>query len=240
VTRVGILETGIPLDSIIQRHGTFPQMFCTYFAGQPDLKFDVFSVVNKSPVPRPSDCDAWIITGSRHAVYEDHPWLPPLRDFVRLSVEQSIPTLGICFGHQLMAQAFGGTVAQSDRGRGIGIHHYALSPTGQKIFSNMQSFRLPVAHQDQVIDLPPNAVVLARSEFCPHAALAYGNAGMSLQAHPEFTVDGASDIMDGWQERAPVAQEIVNAAKATLSTGAPDSSRLAPVLRDFLTRRLAV
>jgi GMP synthase-like glutamine amidotransferase len=112
VTRVGILATGRLSDAIIRRHGNFSQMFCKCFSGQPELEFSVFPVAFGAPVPKPSARDAWIITGSSAAVYEDHPWLPPMREFVRQAIDQTIPTLGICFGHQLMAQAFGGTVAE--------------------------------------------------------------------------------------------------------------------------------
>jgi GMP synthase-like glutamine amidotransferase len=237
VTRVGILEAGRPSDAIIRRHGNFSEMFCKYFSGQPELEFSVFPVAFGAPIPKPSDRDAWIITGSSAAVYEDHPWLPPMREFVRQSIGQSIPTLGICFGHQLMAQAFGGKVTKSDKGRAAGIHQYTLSQAGQKLAPDKTGINLIATHQDQVIEPPPNAVLMASSEFCSYAALGYGDAGLSLQPHPEFTIDSARDIVRGWQERSPVAEEIIVAAESSFNAIAPDSERLLPILRNFLIQR---
>ena len=236
MTRVGILETGKPSSP---KHGDFADMFRTYFAKQTSLEFSVFSICEGASVPSATAQDAWLITGSPAGVYEDLPWLPPLRELIRDVSKQSIPMLGICFGHQIMAQALGGTVIKSDKGRGIGVQQYHLSAPGQWLGGSSPSLSLIASHQDQVVEAPPNAVLLASSSFCSYASLAYGKAGLSFQPHPEFTVDGARAIVKSWQAISPTDPKIVSAAEASFDSIIPDAPRLAATLGSFLEHGLA-
>ena len=68
------------------------------------------------------DADGWLITGSRHGAYEDHPWIPPLEEFIRDAYAAQVPLVGICFGHQIIAQAMGGKV-EKYQGRLVGRPH---------------------------------------------------------------------------------------------------------------------
>src|ERR1700733_395441 len=130
---IGIIESGHPADAVIERHGSYPHMFRDYFAGREDMDFYSFSVLENEPLPSAKKCDGWLITGSKAAVYENHPWLQALRHLVLEAKEHKIPMLGICFGHQIMAQAMGGVVEKSAKGRGIGIHQYQLTVDGEKL-----------------------------------------------------------------------------------------------------------
>lgn len=234
IKHIGILETGEPSETVIQQHGNFSQMFCRYFADFSELSFSVYPVAKGAPVPKPADRDGWIITGSPAGVYENHPWIPPLKEFVRQAVGQNIPTLGICFGHQLMAEAFGGKVIQSDKGRGIGVHRYTLNEAGKKLLADTPGVNLIAAHQDQVIEAPQGATILASSDFCSYAALAYGKAGLSIQPHPEFTPDGGRAITKGWQDRSPTDRQVFETAQGTFDHVPSDAGRIASALRDFL------
>lgn len=236
--KVGILETGYLSKQLAARHGNFPQMFRTYFAGQPDLNFTVYDIVGGNPVPKPTMQDAWIITGSPAAVYEDHAWLPPMREFVRAALAESVPVLGICFGHQLMAQALGGVVVKSDKGYGIGVHSYAVTEAGKEVIGDAAHLNLVVTHQDQVVELPAGATVLAGSYFCPYAALAYGEYGLSFQAHPELTIAAGRDIINRDHADAPVPQNVLDAAEISFVNVPSHSQRLVPVFRRFLGRGL--
>lgn len=239
MTRVGIIEAGCPSQKTLLRYGDYPQMFCTYFAGQPDMIFSTFSVLGQAPLPKAKACDAWIITGSDASVYENHAWIPPLMDFVRETTVHSVPTLGICFGHQLMAQALGGNIVKSDRERGIGVHQYMLTDAGKEIIGGMTNLNLMAAHKDQVVTPPPNAIRLAQSAFCPYAAFSYGHAGMSFQAHPEFTPDFERDLIKVWQDETPAPEAVVETAMRTLDDIKLDSNKLAPILGRFLTHQRA-
>lgn len=190
--RIGVLETGRPADALVARHGAYPDMFRTLLGGQGNFAFVTYAIEAGDAVPEATDCDGWLITGSRHAVYEDHAWRPPLAGLVRAALSAGIPTVGICFGHQLMATALGGRVERSEKGWGVGLHDYDVLggtalPTAR--------LTLPAMHRDQVVAAPPGARLLATSDFCQFAGFAYGRAGLSLQGHPEFTADYQRDLI---------------------------------------------
>lgn len=236
MTRVGIIETGRPPEKLVTRHGDFYRMFCDYFAESTDLEFSRFAVAAGDPVPEPSVCGAWIITGSPAGVYEDHAWIPPTKAFARKAIENSVSVLGICFGHQLMAEAMGGKVEKSDKGRGIGIHHYKLTQAGKILVPGFDALHLAATHQDQVVKPPPGAELLASSPFCSYAAFAYGDAGLSFQPHPEFTVTIARDESAEWQKKSPAPDNVYIEALKTFDTIPSDAQRIMPMLRNFLNR----
>ena len=118
-----------------------------------------------------------------------------LKAFLRQAVEERVPVVGICFGHQILADAMGGRVEKSDRGWGVVIHHYSVRRPLPFMDGAPESFSLQAMHQDQVVGLPPGAEVIAGSEFCPYGALAYGDDALSFQAHPEFGDDFVRELI---------------------------------------------
>jgi len=184
--QLGILECGPAPGAIAARHGSYPQMFARLLAGR-GWAFPAWSV-HAMEFPAGVDAaDAWLLTGSRFGAYEDHAFIPPLEDFIRAARAARRPMLGICFGHQIMAQATGGRVEKAAQGWGVGRHVYQLDGHGP--------LALTAWHQDQVVRAPEDAAVIARSEFCPVAGLRYGDWGLSLQAHPEFGREVAADFV---------------------------------------------
>jgi GMP synthase-like glutamine amidotransferase len=136
-----------------------------------------------------------------------------------------------------MAQALGGVVAQSDKGRGIGIHDYTITEAGKILAAEDETLRLVAMHQDQVIQPPSQAVLLAQSTFCPYAALSYGKSGLSFQGHPEFTLDCARDMTRTWQEISPTPDVVVQQAEESFRTIHPNSDRIKSLLGRFLNRQ---
>jgi GMP synthase (glutamine-hydrolysing) len=125
IMRIGILETGEVNPALRPVHGTYPEMFARLLDGH-GFEFRTWSVLN-GELPRAVDeADGWLITGSRFGAYEDHAWIAPLEGFIREVAAARRPMAGICFGHQIMAQALGGAVARSDKGWGIGRQVYRL------------------------------------------------------------------------------------------------------------------
>ena len=100
--------------------GDYPDMFRRLFAGHPEVEIVVYDVIGGDMPADPGECDAWITTGSRHSVNDDEPWIRQLEQFVRDVAQADVPFVGVCFGHQLIAKALGGTVVKSDRGWGVG------------------------------------------------------------------------------------------------------------------------
>ncbi len=160
----------------------------------------------------PAALDGYVLTGSATSVYDDEPWIAPAEDLLRDVVARGIPVAGICFGHQLLAQALGGRVEKADVGWGAGVHTYAVTtPLPGAASSEM---RLQAMHQDQVVALPEGARVWARSEHCPIAGFTVGDRVWTVQAHPEFTAPFSRALVE--RRRAVVGDELADAAVATV------------------------
>jgi len=174
--KIGILQTGHAPDELRPVTGDYSDLFEQLLEEQ-GFTFQTFSVVDGYFPSGPSDCDGWLITGSKHGAYEDHDWIAPLEDLIRDIRAADAPLVGICFGHQIIAQALGGKVEKFAGGWATGRTEYDWQ--GKPVTLNAW-------HQDQVTDRPDGAEVLASNEFCQNAALLYGDRVFTVQAHPEF------------------------------------------------------
>lgn len=181
--KIGILQTGHAPEEILPTEGDYDAMFHALLDGQ-GYEFETFSVVDDIFPSGPEDADAWLITGSKHGAYEDHSWIPPLEQLIRDIRDSGRPMAGICFGHQIIAQALGGKVVKFDGGWAIGRQDYEFGG---------ETLSLNAWHQDQVVELPEGAEVLASNDFCANAALAYGDRIFTIQPHPEF----GADVIEG-------------------------------------------
>ena len=232
--RVTIIETGLISLQGRERHGSFPQMFQRMIgAADGSIDFDVISVVAGDPLPDPAALQAILITGSPAGVYDGLDWIAPLEDFVRAAHAIGTPMVGICFGHQLMAQALGGVVRKSERGWGIGRHIYDIAP-GNGVIDG-EHIALACSHQDQVIEPPQGARTFMSSDFTPHAGLLYpGGKAFSVQPHPEFSIGFAQLCCELREGKAP--DEVVAAAKASLQLPL-ENARLGAAITRFLSKR---
>lgn len=185
--KIGILETGRPPEELAGAYPDYPAMFADLLAA-PDLTFRPYAVLDGELPASVTEADGWLITGSRHGVYEDHDWIAPLKAFIREIDAAGQPLVGICFGHQIMAEALGGRAEKYDGGWALGAHEYRGS--------DGQVHRLNAFHQDQVTEVPPGAEVIASSPFCQYAALRYRGNMVSLQPHPEFAADYLAALLD--------------------------------------------
>ena len=188
--KIGILETGILNERLSGAFPSYPVMFEALLnrAGE-KLNYQAYSVIRGEMPESITECDGWLITGSRHGVYENLPWMLELQDFIRSLHEARIPLVGICFGHQIIAQALGGEVVKSDKGWGVGVHAYNIDERHPWMATSPEKVCIYAFHQDQVTKLPPQAKVYSSSAFCPYAGITYGDSIISMQAHPEFEED---------------------------------------------------
>ena len=218
---IGILQTGAAPDQLKPASGDYPDMFQRLLADQ-GFEFRTWHVEAMDFPENIHAADGWLITGSRHGAYEDHPFIPLLEAFIRDAYGAHVPVVGICFGHQIIAQAMGGKVEQFHKGWSVGPTDYDFD--GQKITLNAW-------HRDQVTRAPEAAQVIARNEFCENAALLYDDRMFTVQAHPEFGPDFVDGLM---RTRGPglVPDPLMAAARARL--GNPlDAKSIAARIGDF-------
>lgn len=187
--RVTIIETGRAPGRLNEDFPRYPDMFVSLMsAADANLSFETVALLDGAALPDPTACEAILITGSPFGVYDDTPWMEPLRDFIRNTFAARTPMIGVCFGHQIIADAMGGDVRKSPKGWGVGRHTYDVRETRSWMAGAGASVSLSVSHQDQVIAPPDNAMTLASSTHTDHAMLAYRDAPViSIQGHPEFS-----------------------------------------------------
>lgn len=223
-TTVGILLTGHSPEEIRADLGDYDDMFVDLLKGH-GFSYRSYAVVDGEFPAAVSDCDSWLITGSEHGAYEAHDWIPPLEQFIRDIYADGCPLIGICFGHQIIAQALGGTVEKYSKGWAVGRQEYLID--GQPVALNAW-------HQDQVTKLPKGATVIGQNAFCAHAALLYDNRILTLQPHPEHTPEFVRRLAES---RGPgvVPQELLDNAIAQL--GQPTQNQtMAERMASFLKR----
>ncbi|MDK3073133.1 type 1 glutamine amidotransferase [Sedimentitalea sp. JM2-8] len=223
--KIGILQTGHAPDNLLESMGDYDVIYQKMLAGH-GFDFDAYAVVD-GEFPTDADAaDGWIITGSRFGAYEDHPWIPPLEDLIRDIAARNLPLIGVCFGHQIIAQALGGKVEKFKDGWAVGRTEYRL---GDKTVT------LNAWHQDQVTGLPENARVIGGNAFCKNAFLAYGDTIWTVQPHPEY--DAA--FVDGLirtRGRGVISDDVLDAASARLD-GPTDNSEMAEFMAEFFKRK---
>ena len=219
--RIGILKCGQSPEILRGELGDYDSMFERLLAGR-GFDFSSYHVEEMEFPKDVHDADGWLLTGSRHGAYEDHPFIPPLEDFIRKAYAAQVPLVGICFGHQIIAQAMGGKVERYPGGWAVGPQDYDFE--GQPV-------RINAWHRDQVTEVPDEAEVVASNEFCANAALVYGDRAFTVQAHPEFS----DEFIDGLlRTRAPglVPPDVMAEAAAKLGHD-NDSALVAQKIADF-------
>src|SRR6476646_1912801 len=227
--KVAILETGRPPGNLAQEFGDYPAMFGRLLGDGFEVEsFDV----KAGELPDPATCEAYLITGSPAGVYEPLPWIEPLMQFIRSARDSKM--VGICFGHQVMAEALGGHVEKSDKGWGAGLHRYSIVRSEPWIDS-AGTIAAPASHQDQVVVQPPNTDVVAASDFTPPAALAWTDRpAISFQFHPEFSPAFAKALI------AQRFDTVSDPDAAIASLDAPnDNARVGQWIRNFLNGETA-
>jgi len=199
---IGILRTGAPPGDLGARFGPYDAMFARLLGS--DFAVRAYDVQAGELPPGPDAHPGFLVTGSAAGVYEPLPWIAPLLAFLR-EANGRTKLVGICFGHQAMAEALGGRVEKSERGWGIGLQDYELwesapwmgeAPPGR--------IAVPVSHQDQIVVPPPGARVLAGNAFTPFGLLEWEDRpAISMQFHPEFEPAYAQALIEHRRARVP-------------------------------------
>jgi GMP synthase-like glutamine amidotransferase len=218
--KIGILETGAPPRELQAIFGRYSGMFQTLL-GSAGYTFETFNVRAGAIPEQPESCDAYLITGSAAGVHDGDPWIGQTRDFLRQAKGRAA-LVGVCFGHQLMADAFGGRVERAPGGWGIGLHRYRVFKR-RPWMDEAAEIAAPAPHQDQVTLAPPGATVVAGSDFTPIGMLAYDDqSAISTQLHPEFEPAFAGALIEA---RRGSLYPQTQAQQALASLSGPDDRR---------------
>lgn len=244
--RIGVIVAGQVRESLAAEHGSIlPMMERLLNGGEARFTLEPHAVVDGAPLPAPDGADGWLVTGSKHGVYDDLPWIAPTKAFLRAARAARRPMVGVCFGHQLMAEAFGGKAEKFSGGWRLGVQTYDAAPTPWRPGGGA-TLRLHANHQDQVVAIPEDAAVWAGNAGCRFAALSYGDPAapdaVSIQPHPEFEAPYARALVDLLTGEGVVARPAGEAAAATIG-GPVDNAAVGRMLGDYLlataTRRAA-
>ena len=226
--RIGILQCGQSPAQLKDELGDYPDMFVRLLDGR-GFTFRTWHVEGMEFPADVHEAEGWLLTGSRHGAYEDHDFIPPLEDFIRQAHSAGVPMVGICFGHQIIAQALGGKVVKHPDGWAVGAQDYDFG--GKPVTLNAW-------HQDQVVSRPEGAEVAGRSDFCRNAALIYGDRAFTVQAHPEFDDAFVQGLMDT-RARGVVPQDLLDRAAARMGQ-AGDASGIADRIEAFFKQPRAL
>ena len=224
MSKIGIIEAGAVNPNLHKKYGSYSDMILKWL--KPMCTFtDIarISIYKGDRIPNPNTADIWVISGSRHGEYDNLPWIDPLKKFVITVRKKDIPLIGICFGHQIIAQSLGGKVVKSKKGWGIGVQEYTLQNKPEWLdYSNgkpslgFNGFYKGFAfHQDQIVKIPQGCEVIAKNDFCPFAMLAYGTIAkptiITLQSHPEFSSKYFKDL-SVLRRNNPIPEKLVDQA----------------------------
>ncbi len=194
--KLGILQCDSVANEYQKTFGNYPQMFIRLFQQlDPTIETHVYDVEHGEYPVTLHACDAYIITGSKASVYANLPWFNELKHVIQQLYAEKIKLAGICFGHQLIAETFGGKIEKSNKGWGVGVSINQIISQQPWMQPSLETLQIIVSHQDQVTRLPDNAQLLATSDFCPNYLYQIGESIVSIQGHPEFSKAYAEALM---------------------------------------------
>ncbi len=186
---IGIFETDLLDKPLLKTFGSYGQMFEKLLLNaDQNLQFRYYQVLTGELPTSPSECDAWLMTGSKASVTESQQWINKLSLFIKKIHKAEARLVGICFGHQLIAKTLGGCVTKSDKGWGVGVHCTRVLKHRQWMSPSTKQFNLIVSHQDQVVKLPTDAENIFSTAFCEFSGFQIKNHILTFQGHPEFSV----------------------------------------------------
>ena len=199
---IGILQCDSIRSEYRDRFDNYPEMFRRLIRQvAPEIETIVYDVEHHEYPNNIEVCDAYITTGSKASVYENHAWIQALQTFIRRLFEQDKKLVAICFGHQLVAQTLGGKTMKSDRGWGVGVHTMNMQVNKSWMLPGKDQVNVLVSHQDQVVELPTGAELIASNDFCPNSMYTVNQNILSIQGHPEFSADYAGTMMETRREQ---------------------------------------
>ena len=233
--KIGILLVGRASEDLVEKYGTYAEMLIALInSDEKVFEFETFNILDSIFPKNHLECDGWIVTGSPHGVYEEHSWIPAVSQLINDIYNANLPIFGVCFGHQLIAQALGGHVEKSIKGWGLGLHTYKIDNSASYMGNLSEELTLNICHQDQVLQLPENSTLYASSEFCENAGFYIKDKVLTMQAHPEFKVEFIEALLNARRE-VIIPKEFTDPALKKLKEvpESVQSSQFAQTIRQF-------
>jgi GMP synthase (glutamine-hydrolysing) len=213
--KIGLLLCDHLDPNIAEGIGDYTELYPAAFSPV-GIDLAVYEVTASQLPKSTSECEGWIVSGSRKSAYEDLPWISELSDFIQTAATDRVPQMGVCFGHQLIASALGGKVEKSTKGWGVGAKEFEIVSTAPWMQAEppVTKFRMLMSHQDQVLRLPDGAELLATADYCPVAAYRLEDYVFCVQGHPEFVPALSKKLIDA--RRVTLGEDVADAALLSL------------------------
>lgn len=200
--RILIIKVGRTLPSLITRRHDFEDWVISGM-GAAREQVKIVEVNNGGTLPNYNEISGIVITGSHNMVTERLNWSEYAAKWLPGAVERQIPTLGICYGHQLLAYSLGGRVANNPKGREYGTVEVRLNDLAQNdlLLGGLgKHIMVHVCHTQSVIKLPQGAKVLAENDMDRHQAFVVGDRVWGTQFHPEFDAEIVANYINHYRE----------------------------------------
>lgn len=198
-----------------------------------DVTYKTYEVYNDQLPQTFSESDIYLITGANVSAYDDIPWVQHLKDWVVEAAKKRVKLAGICFGHQIIAEALGGKVKRASVGWGVGVREAKVVDEMLAASFPNAKMRLLYNHHDQVVKLPKNATLVATSDFCVNEAFRIGRNIIAFQGHPEFSEQYESHLLTDFPDDGE-SQELKQQALLSMSKDEPQNALVANVVLKFL------
>lgn len=227
MSKLHLIECDELYEDLKADYVSYGTMFERYFRGlDSDLTFDYASAINRS-LPKPKANHVYLVTGSKFGAYEDHVWITELQAWILQAYKLGARLIGVCFGHQIIAQALGGKVMNSPKGWGVGVRALPI-----KCHQDLPNpLKLIYSHQDQVVTLPDSAECLIGDDFCPYAGFTIGRQVITFQGHPEFNGTYTQRLLG--RRADAIGQPLFDNAMASLSIQ-PHNDQVGNFLLDWI------
>ncbi|MCO5560386.1 hypothetical protein L7F22_014001 [Adiantum nelumboides] len=239
-SRFAVFLTGHASPFCISKYGGYGQMMVDLLRDHPSETWGILPVVDgiQPSLQQLNSYHGFVITGSKHDAHGNEPWILYFCDILRHLHTHQKKILGICFGHQILSRALGGKTGRAPVGWELGerdvqlcLEAFSKRSYGRNLPSKM---RVIESHQDQVLELPPDAELLGFSEKTPFEIFGVGNHILGIQGHPEFDVDVVMDIIESRAALGSLSEEVASYSKASITQHNPSQKIWQKLCKDFL------
>ncbi len=225
-----VVKVGSALPALVARRGDFEDWFALGLG----VATEVVDVAAGAPLPEAPS--AILVTGSGAMVTDRADWSERCAGWLRRQVEQGVPTLGVCYGHQLLADAFGGTVENNPLGRQMGttvVEALSAARTDRLFGGLPDPLCIMTTHVQSVTRLPdPDALEVVRLAVAArdaNHAFRIGPSAWGVQFHPEMD----AEVIRAYLDVRAVELEAEGFSPAALGAGLRDTDHGTQLLRRF-------